>query len=143
MKEQFNHAPTTPSWSTLDGEYCQILPLLSQEIHDALIAESIICGEPAGSTTEITQPCDTWKLFCSSKTVVRSIRMDMKADTPVHQRLCGILKDHEAAVGAHHSRMFSNGLASVLIALRRTVQCTVTEESFANVVSTLTAPTLF
>ena len=44
VKEQFNYAPTTPSWLTLDGEYCQLLPLLSQEIHDALLAESIICG---------------------------------------------------------------------------------------------------
>ena len=51
--------------------------------------------------------------------------MDMKADTPVHQRLRGILKEHEA------TRIFINGLASVLTALRRTVRCTVIEESIA------------
>ena len=68
VKEQFHYyAPTTPSWLTLDGEYCQILPLLSQEIRDALIAECIIYGDPAGSTTEITQPCDTSKLFVRPK----------------------------------------------------------------------------
>ena len=61
--------------------------------------------------------------------------MDMKANTPVH-RLRGILKEHEATIraeyAAHHSRMFINGLASVLTALRRNVRCTVIEELFAN-----------
>ena len=56
VKEQFNYAPATPSWSTLDEEYCQLLPLLSQKIHDASIAECFICKKPGGSTTEITQP---------------------------------------------------------------------------------------
>ena len=135
VKEQFHYAPTTPSWLTLDGEYCQILPLLSQEIHDALIAECIICGMPAGSTTEITQPCDARQLFCSSNTVLRSIRLNMKADSPKHQRLQSILKQHDTAVklkyAGHHSRMFVHGLASVVSALRRTVRCNVIEESFA------------
>ena len=135
VKEQFHYDPTTPSWLTLDGKYCQILPLLSQEIHDALVAECLICGKPAGSTTEITQLWDTWKLFCTLKTVLRSIRMDLKANTPVHQRLRDVLKQHETKVGvkhaAHHSRMFIHGLESVVEALRRTVRCSVIEESFA------------
>ena len=45
------------------------------------------------------------------------------------------LKEHETSVGAkfaaHHSRMFINGLASVLRALQRTVRCTVIEDLFA------------
>ena len=61
LKEQYHYAPTTPSWSTLVGEYCQILPFFSQDIYDALIAECIICGKHASSATDITQPCDTWK----------------------------------------------------------------------------------
>ena len=61
--------------------------------------------------------------------------MDLKANTPVHQRLRDVLKQHETKVGvkyaAHHSRMFIHGLASVVEALRRTVRCSFIEESFA------------
>ena len=32
-------------------------------INDALIAECILCGKPAGSAIEITSPSDTWKPF--------------------------------------------------------------------------------
>ena len=126
VKEQFHYDPTTPSWLSLDGEYCQIFPLLSQETHYALIAECIICGKPAGSTTEITQACNTWKRFCSSKTVLCFIIMDLKANTPVHQRLRDVLKQHETKVGiiyaALNSQIFIHGLASVVEALRRTVK---------------------
>ena len=61
--------------------------------------------------------------------------MDMKADSPMHQRLRRFLKQHDTTVktkyAAHRSRMFVHGLASVVSALRRTVRCNVIEESFA------------
>ena len=61
--------------------------------------------------------------------------MDKKADSPMHQRLRNVLKQHDTTVkskyAAHHSKMFVHGLASVVSALRRTVRCNVIEESFA------------
>ena len=61
--------------------------------------------------------------------------MNLKANTPVHQRLRDVLKQHETKVGvkyaAHHSRMLIHGQASVVEALQRTVRCSVIEESFA------------
>ena len=60
--------------------------------------------------------------------------MDMKADSPMRQRLRSVLKQHDTTVkskyAAHHSRMLVHGLASVVSALRITVRCNVIEESF-------------
>ena len=122
-----NISDAVPVYFTLDGEDVQIKPLRTSTIQDICSEMNIIIGKPPASTTSISQPCDTGKIFMSSKTKNKNLkRVQDIADAAMNTKLRDVIKKHDLFTGKkfkpHHIKAFILGIQVVQHFLQTTLR---------------------
>jgi hypothetical protein len=99
LRMVYNISDAVPVYFTLDGEDVQIEPV-TKTIQDICSEMNIIIGKPPASTTSISQPCDTGKIFSSSKTKNKNLkRVQDIADAAMKTKRRDVIKKHALFTG--------------------------------------------
>ena len=126
------------AWFQLDGEAIQIECYQGvNNMLDLMTQHHIVVGKQAGSTTEITQPCDAGDCFKASKAKNKTISdEDIVMDTHMQERLKIVFAEHMKNVtpskkmSSAHLKMAINGLQRVHLAIKSSVSPHMIKESF-------------
>ena len=85
--------PNDVVWFQLDGEPIHIACFEDEGIVILFQINKIAVGKPPGSTTEVTQPCDKGRSFCSTKCCLKQVKKrDLNKGSAFVQRLQGQLE---------------------------------------------------
>ena len=119
-----------------DGEADQIYPYFDEAMMHEMDRNDIIVGKLPASSTSITQPCDSWKLFSSCKACYRVIPpSEVECETGMNGNVADVLvaynRDvHKNASGGPDKKRTTAAIVKAVIAIRRTMDAQIIKNSF-------------
>ncbi len=130
LRKRCGHAGNMNAGVTCDGEADQIHPFLKKAMRDLMDQALTLLAKLCASSTAVSQACDAYKLFCSSKAHTKGTTVEeVQGRVTLKHHLDDMFARHAAATDDKYEKPFNQsdkrraiiGLIKIVIALGKSL----------------------